>query len=413
MKTNYILVFLAAFVAILSVSLASAVNSVDDGNNVVFKSVEVAGNDAYNYGWFTDTKTALEAGNSLSVNVNFYAIKSVDDAKIRAWLSASGKDVTYISGRFDIIADSTYPKSFSLVLPSDVDLSKDVTLHIVIQTDNGDDEITLTLNVQRESYNVEVLDVNVDQTVSAGSTIPVSVVLKNMGRHELEDVFITAKIDALGISKRVYASDITPQDNWEDDEETEDSVERTLFITIPEDAKSGVYTLEVTASSSDADASVSRSLVVSGEVASSDVLTTTVSKTVAKGEEAVYDLVIVNSGSKMQLYTISAEAPTGLTVSINEPLVSVPADSTRVVKVSAEAAKSGTYSFTVDVSANGNLVKKVSLGTNVEGGKVAGTNATVVLTVVLAVIFVVLVIVLIILLTRRPTKTEELGESYY
>lgn len=401
MKTNYILVFLAALVAILSVSFASA-------SVVSFDSVQVNGDFVGN-----GQIVAADAGMSVPITVSFTALESADDAKIRAWFSVSGKDVTYVSGRFDLIANGSYRKSFSLTLPSDVDLDEDITLYIRVQTENGDTEKTVKLRVQRESYNVDVLDVEVAQTVQAGSTIPVSVVLKNVGRHELEDLFITARIEALGISKRVYASDITPQDNWNDDDETDDAVERTIFLAIPSDAMSGVYTLEVFASNTDADARVSRSIVVSGEVASSDVLTTTTSKTVAKGEEAVYDVVIVNSGSRMQLYTLSAEAPTGLTVSIGESLVSVPADSTRVVKVSAEASKAGTYSFAVNVNADGNLVKKVNFVTDVEGSSVAGTNATVVLTIVLAVIFVVLVIVLIILLTRKPSKTEELGESYY
>jgi len=401
MKTNYILVFLAALVAILCVQFVSA-------SVVSFDSVQINGADVN-----SGSIVAVDAGMSVPITVSFTALQNASDAKIRAWFSVSGKDVTYVSDRFDLIANGSYTKSFSLTLPSNIDLSDDITLYVRVQTSAGDTEQTAQLRVQRESYNVNVLDVEVPQTVQAGSTIPVNVVLKNLGSHELEDLFITAKIDALGISKRVYASDITPQDNWNSDDNNADAVERTIFLQIPSDAKSGIYTVEVDASNADSDSSAMRSIVISGEVASSDVLTTTVSKTVAANEEASYDLVIVNSGSKMQLYTISANAPNGLSVSVDQALVSVPADSTRVVKVSAEAAKAGTYNFAVDVNADGSLVKEVSFATVVSGKSVMSASPTVVLTIVLAVIFVVLVIVLIILLTRKPTKTEELGESYY
>ena len=127
----------------------------------------------------------------------------------------------------------------------------------------------------------------------------------------------------------------------------------------------------------------------------------------------------------MRLYELSIDAPTGLTVEADQPFVAIPAGASETVKIAAKADKAGKYLFTVSVYSDGNLVEKKSFTATVEGkskGVVSSVttsddgsaiNTTVVLTVVLAIIFVVLLVVLIVLLTRKPQKSEELGESYY
>jgi hypothetical protein len=103
----------------------------------------------------------------------------------------------------------------------------------------------------------------------------------------------------------------------------------------------------------------------------------------------------------------------GLVVSVAEPIVTVPAGSSKVVRVNVRAGeKEGTYSFSVDVTSQGELVKKVVMNANVSE-RALGTSNVAILTVILAIIFVVLLIVLIVLLTRKPARPEEFEESYY
>ena len=105
----------------------------------------------------------------------------------------------------------------------------------------------------------------------------------------------------------------------------------------------------------------------------------------------------------------------GLNVEVSEPVVAVPAGTSKTVKIMASAEKAGKYDFAVNVHSEGELVKEEKFTLDTEGSNARATagNATVLLTVILAIVFVVLLVVLIVLLTRKPEKSEELGESYY
>ena len=105
---------------------------------------------------------------------------------------------------------------------------------------------------------------------------------------------------------------------------------------------------------------------------------------------------------------------TGLTVDLEDSVVVVPAGSSKSVKVNARSNKNGEYNFKVSaLGANNVVVGEQDFTANVEGRAAVGGNAAVVLTIILAIVFVVLLVVLIVLLTRKPAKSDELGESYY
>jgi hypothetical protein len=140
------------------------------------------------------------------------------------------------------------------------------------------------------------------------------------------------------------------------------------------------------------------------------------SKTFAVGEKAIYSLTLVNSGNKILVYEIVPETSSSLAVDAAEPVVVIPAGSSKTVDLDVVASKEGKYNFAVNVYSDGELVKKNNFLADVSGksSKAFAGNATIILTVVLAIIFVVLLVVLIVLLTRKPeNKAEEFGESYY
>jgi uncharacterized membrane protein len=116
----------------------------------------------------------------------------------------------------------------------------------------------------------------------------------------------------------------------------------------------------------------------------------------------------------MVVYTLTSSVSKGLIVEVAEPVVAVPAGSSRTVKVSVKATDSadeGTNVVTVTANSQNGLTQEVSFNANVE--KQSGVDAIIVLTIVLAVIFVVLLIVLIVLLSKKPVENEELGETSY
>jgi hypothetical protein len=299
-------------------------------------------------------------------------------------------------------------------LPSDLDsLEEEFTLVVRLETKTDHFEEEFTLKIQREGHSLEILSVDAQRSVDAGSLLPVTVVLKNRGSHELDDVFVTVSIPALDIKKNGYFGDLTATDKDNgNDNDNDDARERTLFLQIPTDAEEGLYEVEVRAHSLDAETSVTKNVFISGVREASDVLTAVTGKEIPVGETVTYDLIIVNSGSKLGVYEIIPETVDNLIVSVDEAIVTVQPDSSRVVRVRVTGTQKGTYSFGVNVNSAGNeLVKRVALSATVTGAKQLTGNVFI-LTVVLAIIFIVLLIVLIILLTRKPQKTEE-GESYY
>jgi len=363
----------------------------------------------------------IEAGETLPVKVVFTAAKDASDVVVRASVEGFRNDITDKTGRFEILNGDTYIKYLSLTIPSDLDeLTEEITLNIRISNVAQSDEQEFSLELQRESYKLNILSVEAPQEAAAGTTLPVDVVLKNFGMSKLEDVFVKVRIPALGIEKKVYFGDISPLDEDEYSSDVryanrEDSIERRIYISVPESAKSGVYSLEVEAFNLDSSEIVKKSIVISGAEGTSRVIASTGAKTIAIGQEATYDLIIVNSGNKAKVFTLTAEDAPGLIVE-TDSIVTVQAGSSKTVQVGVKAtssAEEGTHTVLIDVESEGAIVKQASLTANVEKTGVATTNSVVILTVILVIVFVVLLIILIVLLTRKPATSETEETSYY
>lgn len=398
------LVSLVALFALLVLSAGSV------SAFATISSVEVSGVEGLNSG----TNISVFAGSTIPVRVIFFADADAKDVRVKVWLSGSS-DYTATSDRFVVDAGSTYSKLIAVQVPSDIDPREDMRLEVSIEsrTDGEVDRAEIPLSAQRESYTVQILDVAADSKVSAGENLALDVVLKNRGRELAEDTFVTASIASLGIERRAYFGDMSSVDQTDPLPEKEDASTRRMYLTIPSSAPAGIYTIQVDAYNADSKTTVTKKVAVIGKGDTSRVVSASTTKTVAPGEKAVYSVNIVNTGSKVQVYDLTFDAPADLSVDADESIVAVPAGTSKAVKVSVSADKAGKYAFTVNVNSDGELITKQNFVTDVEGTKSSTTNATVVLTVVLAIIFVVLLVVLIVLLTKKPQKAEEFGESYY
>ena len=357
---------------------------------------------------------SVQAGAVIPVDIYFSANENANDVQVSTWIQgersqAAEKDFA------DLIDGRSYHARLALKVPSDVDPEEDLTLYVRIESDSGDREDSYTVTIERESYKADFLLVEVDNVVQAGSSIPVDIVVKNLGRHELEDLIVSVSMPELGVSKKAYFGDLTPLDNKDEegseDEDAVDTLDKKMYIEIPADSKAGVYELIVEAFNSDVREAVKTNIAVAGTEVASNVLVPVTSKELKVGETGTYSLIIVNSGSKLGVYEIIPETVDGVMVTVKEPIVTVAAGSSNTVDVDVKALKEGTFSFGLNVNSDNQLVKRVTL-TSVVGEKALTSNITI-LTIVLAIVFVVLLIVLIVLLTRKPMKSEELEESYY
>jgi len=377
-----------------------------------------------------DANTAsVIAGETVTIKVYFNAKSDVyaSDIKVKAEIEGDKDDVSVTSETFDVEDNKSYRKVLTLTIPSELNdkLSDDATLTVKIS--GGDSETTeeeFTLRVQRPSYDAEVKSITADNSVEAGQSLPVEIVLKNVGYNELEDVYVTAKITALGVSKSAYLGDLVSLEECDckddtvcnktcgscmDDDDT-DTMSKTLYLSVPYDAKAGIYTLEVEVTNDDTKTTEVMQVEISNDF-SSNVVVSSAKKTVAAGENAEYSLILVNPTNKLKVYRIVTESAGEVSSSADSAVVAVPAGSSKTVTVTASAEDKGEYSFNVNVFSGETLESTVALQLSATGS--SSTSPMVILTVILAVVFLVLLVVLIVLLGKKPEKAEEFGESYY
>jgi hypothetical protein len=352
------------------------------------------------------------AGETVTVKVMFTAIVTASDVRMKVEIEGDKDSVEAVTGSFDVEAGHTYTKSLKLEVPSELkdQLSDDLTLSIRIW--NGDYESeyeNMALSVQRPSYNPVVKSISTSQSVEAGETFPVDILLKNLGYNDLDDVYVTVRIPTLGVQKTAYFGDLVAQESCTEDCEEKDTVSGRIYLEIPFGVEAGIYTLEVLVENDDVESTFARQIAVENNLPE-NVIVTSSGKTVAVGEEAEYTLLLVNPTDSLLVYKVVAESNDGLSSDVDSAVVAVLAGSSKTVTVTANAKSEGEYNFDVNVFSNDKLVEKVTLNLKAEGKAV---NPIVVLTVVLAIIFLVLLVVLIVLIGRKPQKTEEFGESYY
>jgi hypothetical protein len=350
------------------------------------------------------------AGEKISIEVYFDSIQDASDVKVKAEIEGNKVDVEDRTTVFDVENGKRYKKVLTLQIPYDLkdELSDTTTLTITVSNVDYESDEEFTLNVQRPSYNVDIKSVTVKQTIEAGETFSIDVVLKNIGYNDLNDVYITANIPALGIqSGKKYLGDLVALEecDCENDpiciarcndclnEDDTDTTTARIYLDVPYDAQGGVYALEVTAENDDEKAEVAKQIIVKNDL----------SETVIQSGDKI---VLVNPTNKIKVYKIIPEYP----ATVSESIVAVPADSSKTVTVKADSDKE----YKVSVFSGETLVETVTFNpaTAVQG-KTSNTSPLVALTIILAIIFLVLLVVLIVLITKKPEKVEEFGESYY
>jgi hypothetical protein len=357
------------------------------------------------------------AGDTITVKVTFTSNVTASDVRVKVNLEGDKVSVDGLSDSFDVIAGHTYTQSVKLLVPFELKDDKSAEVTLTVKVWNGDfrsEYENIALLVQRPSYNPVVKSISTSQTVKAGQTFPVDIVLKNLGYNDLNDVYVTVGISALGIEKTAYFGDLVTKEvsctNNNNCNDEKDTVSGRILLEVPYSAKAGVYTLDVKVVNDDVAAIFTRQVAIQNNLPDSVIVSST-SKTVAVGQNAEYTLLLVNPTNDLVVYKVIAESSGEVSSSVDSAVVAVPAGSSKTVTVSASAKVEGDYNFDVNVLSNdGNLVDKVTLELKAQGKAV---NPIVVLTVVLAIIFLVLLVVLIVLIGRKPQKTEEFGESYY
>jgi flagellar basal body-associated protein FliL len=407
METKKLLVSFVMLVSVLFMaSIVSAATPLVTGS----VNVEVDGID-----W--DNSPAIVVGDTLNVKVEFESAVNASDITVEVEVEGERRSVDAQTSLFDVEEGHRYVKTLRLEVPFDLkdELSGFADLSVEISGSGFKTTDFRELRVQRESFKVDIKSIGVPQTVKAGDTFPVDIVLKNIGYNDLDDVYVTAKISALDIEKSVFFGDIValecddtagPIDNYgveidrKCNEDDEDTTSGRIFLQLPFDTNPGVYALELEIESEDMVSSKTVQVVIENAFSEGHFI--------VSGDQ----LLIVNPTNQLVVYRLVPQSTAVVSVSLSESVVAVSAGSSRTVTVDATSNVLGTQTYAVNVfSADGTLVDTVSFSKNFEGRD--ATSSIVVLTIVLAIIFIVLLVVLIVLLGKKPKKAEEFGESYY
>jgi hypothetical protein len=420
MKSKTIIVsFIALFVLAFALNIVAAADPIAQIELVKVNDVTVnAGSTAY-IGQVSDTVPIIVEYSAIST---LSANEEVEDVSITVYLEGYKEETRTVVNQ-DVVDAGTsgYRAMFSMKYPSSLDLEEldfdDLTLHVEIDARGYDEtEEDYTMRVSKNLESLQILSVETPQSITAGSSIAVDVVIENNGRDRLDDVYVKASIPELGITKKIYVGDMA-SDNDDDYDDIRDTLNKKVYLTLPRNVMPGTYELEVQAYNYDTTTTAKKAIVVSD--VETGILPGTASQTISAGQETTFNLVLVNPNNRMVVYTVTPDNADGLIVEAVEPIVTVGAESSKIVKVKVRATDSleeGTYAFTVNVNSESGSVKPVTFTLNVEDkdSRVTGsTDPVVIWTVVLVIVFVVLLIILIVLLTKRPTETEEFGETSY
>ena len=372
---------------------------------------------------------SIVAGETVTVKVYFDSNVNASDVTVEAEIECDKEDVEAETVSFDVEDGNRYKKVLNLEVPFDLkdELSNEVSLNIKISGDGYKNTTEYTLKVQRPSYNIDIKSIATSQTVEAGETLPVDIVLKNLGYNNLDDLYVKVSISELGLEKTAYFGDLVALEECDclDDEictarcgncvddDDDDTVYGRLLLKIPYGVSAGTYTVDVEVSNDDTKTSEVKEVVIKNDLLHNTIIGSN-SKTVAVGEEAEYKVIVVNPTNKLKVYRLITESAEGFSSNAKEAVVAVPAGSSKTVLVTAYAKEAGKYDFAVNVFSDDNVVETVTLSLNAEGEKAeTSTDSVVALTVGLAIVFLVLLVVLIVLITKKSAKTEEFGESYY
>lgn len=340
---------------------------------------------------------AVIAGETITLEIQFEADRNASDVRIEAEIEGDREDSEAQTSLFDVIDGRTYTRRLNIKVPFELEDETNDDLTLNIDIDELDVSESYDLTVQRPSYNVDVIAINADSKVNAGEMFQVEFVLRNRGYNDVEDLQVTVSIPELELERTTFVGDLVSIECCDeegencdecDDDET-DTVIGKLYLRVPFDATTGTYSLKVEVSDRDVSASRTEEIAVENEF----------SEVAMKTDEGV---LITNPTDSLKVYRV---------VTLDgERVVTVSPASSRTVEITPS---SEDYVVTVLTSA-GQVVREFTFQPS-EGqqDETEGPSPVVVLTIISAIIFLVLLVVLIALITRRPKKSDEIGESYY
>lgn len=157
---------------------------------------------------FLDTPL-VEKGRPLNIIAEIHGIKDVYDVRFKAWIDGYVDEIRAVSSLFDIQAESTYYKTLTLDLPSDMAAPEYYTLHLELSDKDNSNELDYVLLVEEIQHLLTIVDVMTSATeLKPGDYFYTTVRVKNIGAQLERDIKFIVSVSAWGISQRTYIDEL-------------------------------------------------------------------------------------------------------------------------------------------------------------------------------------------------------------
>ncbi|MBI1972433.1 hypothetical protein HYS50_00325 [Candidatus Woesearchaeota archaeon] len=430
----------AAFLFLLAVSLGLVSAAAPDYDIL---SVEV--NDLQVFGGgSTVPNLDVERGDTLDIEVVVQGNTTIPGGQVPD-VRVEAKIIGYefgtiadISDIFSVDEGLVYKKKLTLAVPEDIDASELYTLRIEVSDPINEEQVEFTLNIdeQRHSLNIFDIVINPSTTVMAGQPLFPIIRIENLGEKKEDDIRVTVSVPELGISTSNFIDELITEIQEEEEEfrlDEQSSRQLDFLLRIPEDARTGEYTLKVDVLYNRGHSLLTemRKIFVKGIEKPKEVETLinidSTAKRVNQNEEISYKLMFANLGTEKGLYTIQVDGVSGWGQYRVEPgFITVAPDGAAEAFLFIRAndnAEPKNYISVVRVLLGREIVQEFNVNTEVVG--VQKATGAVTLKTVLAVIFIVLVIALVVLGLiiafkkmkenegEQPTPGVAEGQTYY
>ncbi len=185
----------------------------------------------------------------IEVDVENEADDEINNIIVEAILydTTDGKRLSTVeSNDFDLDENDEKTVDLTLEVPEDIDTDNKMIVFVSAYEDGNDDdncdwEYNSGLDFKRRTHDLVVNQVTLTpETVKAGKTVEAKIEVENVGDRDEENVYIKIKNSELRIDKKSEIFNIEEYQKDDDDEYT-----ATVTFTVPADAKSGKYDLEV------------------------------------------------------------------------------------------------------------------------------------------------------------------------
>ena len=368
---------------------------------------------------------AFERGERATVRVVFESQEYLENAMIRGEVDGKrGKELEYQTNLFDVYEGRLYGKELYFDIPSnwDADGVEDYFIELEIEADSrvtGVHEVEIEGTIQRVANTLKIMSVNLrNDRVEPGQDVRGQVVVKNMGNHELEDLYLKVTVTELGISNVFYLGDLEPYDDCTGNCEEYDTMYKNFELPLPKNTQEGIYTLEVEVYNDEISREQSVGFIVEGDgFVSGDVeITPQITRNdVEAGESVPYTLIVTNNGNSLERFVVTVSGTDGWsTTEIMPASFSLGAGESELVTINLnvdEDAVVAEHLFSVEVS-YGENDERFNFIANVADDTATAVGIKEALLIIGVVLAAIIVILLIVLLTRRPAE-EKPEESYY